>query len=332
MFASDLTTTYSDSRHWGCEMRDSKRLLRGCLTVLAIAAFGGCSEGDLDGDVAPAPGPDLIVLRELNLQPEGIEYDARGERFVVGSRTQGTIHTVDDTGALTVLVASPGLTSTLGIHIAGDRLFAAGTIGTSGIGLGIYDLDSGAVIDVVDLSAVAGAGSHLANDVTVDDEGNAYVTDTLSAVIYRVTPAGDVSRFAADPRFLLINGIDFHPDGYLVVATLSGPRLLRVPIDAPDSVTEVATPGEIVGDGIVFRSDGALAVVSNALAGDGTVLGPGVTLFTSDDGWQSAAIAGSWIAGDMATTAAVRGDDVYAIYAHLFDTAREEYEIVKVQF
>lgn len=196
-------------------MRDSKRLLRGCLTLLAIAAFG-CSEGDLDGSAAPVPGPDLIVFRELNLQPEGLEYDARRARFVVGSRTQGTIHTVDDAGVLTVLVADPGLTSTLGIHIANDRLWAAGAIGVGGIGLGIYDLETGAVVDVVDLSQVAGAGSHLANDVTVGDEGNAYVTDTLSAAIYRVTPAGEASRFAADPRFLLINGIDFHPDGYLV--------------------------------------------------------------------------------------------------------------------
>jgi sugar lactone lactonase YvrE len=310
-------------------MHETKRLLRGWLLLLALAVCGGCSEADLDGSAAPVPGPDLIVFRELNLQPEGVEYDARRTRFVVGSRTQGTIHTVDDAGVLAVLVANPGLTSTLGIHIADDRLWVVGAIGATGIGLGIYDLATGAVLDVVDLSQIAGAGSHLANDVTVDDEGNAYVTDTLSAAIYRVTPAGDASRFAADPRFLLINGIDFHPDGYLVVATLSGPQLLRVPLDAPASVTEIATPGEIVGDGIVFRSDGALAVVSNALAADGTVLGPGVTLFASDDGWQSAAIAGSWAADDLPTTAAVRGDDVYVIHAHLFDTAREKYEIVK---
>jgi hypothetical protein len=250
----------------------------------------------------------------------------------VGSRTEGTIHTVDDAGSIEVLVASPGLSATLGLQIDGDRLLAAGAIGASGIGLGIYDLNSGVVLRVVDLGDVAGPGGHLANDVAVDHDGNAYVTDTLGAVIYRVTPGGDASRFVEDPRFGLLNGIDFHPDGYLVVASIGGPRLFRVSTAMPVEVTQIDTPFTVSGDGIVFRPDGALAVVSNALAADGSVLGPGVTLFTSDDAWQSAAIAGSWVAIGAPTTAAVRDNDVHAIYAHLFDTTREEYEIAKALF
>ena len=306
-------------------------VLRRSLALVTIIALAGCSEGDLGRDVEPAPGPDLIIFRKLGLEPEGIEYDARSGRFIVGSRSEGTIHTVDDTGNIAVLVANPGLAITLGIHIAGNELVAAGTLASGGIALGRYDLETGTVLDVIDLSAVAGGGSHLANDVTVDDDGNAYVTDTLGAVIYRVTPAGVASRFAEGPSFGLLNGIDYHPDGYLIVAAIGGPRLLRVPIDAPEAVTQVDIPFLVGGDGIVFRPDGLLAVVSNALAADGTVLGPGVTLFASDDGWQSATVAGSWVADGGPTTAAVRGKDVHVIYAHLFDTTREEYEIVKVQ-
>lgn len=300
--------------------------------LLALGVFAACSEGDLDGGAALAPGPDLVVFSKTNLQPEGIEYDARGGRFVVGSRTEGTIHTVDDAGNISLLVASPGLTTTLGLQIDGERLLAAGAFASGGIGLGIYDLETGAVLHVVDLGPVAGGGSHLANDVAVDGDGNAYVTDTLASVIYRVTPAGVASRFAADARFAVINGIDFHPDGYLIAATLTGPHLLRIPVDSPDQVTEVETAFAVGGDGIVFRPDGALAVVASARTADGSSLGPGVTLFTSDDGWHSATVAGSWVAGDLPTTAAKRGDDVHVIYAHLFDTARVEYEIVKAIF
>lgn len=307
-------------------------LSRVCAVLLALGGLAGCSEGDLDGSVAPAPGPDLIVFSKLNLQPEGIEYDARRGRFVVGSLTEGTIYTVDDFGNIAVLVASPGLASTVGIQIDGDRLLAAGAFASGAIGLGIYDLGTGAVLHVVDLGAVAGGGSHLANDVAVDHNGNAYVTDTSAAVVYRVTPAGVASRFAEDARLRLINGIDFHPDGYLIAATLTGPRLLRIPVDTPDQVAEVETSVRVGGDGIVFRPDGALAVVGSAFAADGSSRGAGVTLFTSDDGWHSAAVAGSWVAGALPTTAAKRGDDVHVIFAHLFDTARVEYEIVKALF
>lgn len=309
----------------------NRATVRRCVALVTMAVLAGCSESDLDSNPAAAPGPDRIVFRRLNLQPEGIEYDARHGRFVVGSRTEGVIHTVDDAGNVAVLVADPGLTSTLGLHIADDRLAAAGTLASGGIGLGLYDRDSGAVLDVVDLTAVAGAGGHLANDVTIDADGNAYVTDTLAGVIYRVTRDGVASRFAEDERFGLLNGIDYHPDGYLIVAAIGGPRLFRIPVDAPAAVTEVATPFSIGGDGIVFRPDGVLAVVSNALAADGTLLGSGVTLLASTDGWQSAAVVGAWVADGNPTTGAVRGDDVHVIYAHLFETTREEYEIVRVQ-
>jgi sugar lactone lactonase YvrE len=315
--------------------RIMRRIITATVPVLVLAVFfaSGCSESDLDTGNVAAPGPDLIVFRAPNLQPEGIEYDARRGRFVVGSRTEGTIHTVDDAGNVAVLVADPGLSITLGLQIDGERLLAAGSLGTGEPALGIYDVETGAVLRVVNLGGLSAApAGHLANDVAVDHEGNAYVTDTLARVIYRVTPAGNASLFADDPRFGLLNGIEFHPDGFLVVASIGGPRLFRVPIDASAAVTEVDTPFTVTGDGIVFRPDGSLAIVSNALAADGTVLGPGVTLFTSDDGWQSAAVAGSWTATAGPTTAAVRANDVHVIYAHLFDTTREEYEIVKASF
>ena len=303
------------------------------LLSLGLAAWLLMSCGETGDDAAaPEPGPDLIVFRQTNLQPEGIEYDARRGRFVVGSRTEGTIHTVDDSGTIEVLVANPGLSSTLGMQIDDDRLLVAGALGANRIGLGIYDLQSGATLHVVDLGDAAGGGNHLANDVAVDHDGNAYVTDTLSPVIYRVTPDGEASRFAEDVRFTLLNGIEFHPDGYLLVARLTGPRLLRVPVDMPTEVAEVATSLSATADGMLLRPDGSLVLVSSALAPDGTVLGTGVTLLTSGDGWQSASFADSWVATGGPTTAAGRGNDVHVIYAHLFDTSREEYEIVKVDF
>jgi hypothetical protein len=82
----------------------------------------------------------------------------------------------------------------------------------------------------------------------------------------------------------------------------------------------------IAGDGIVFMADGDLVVVTPASI---------VLRLRSDDDWQSASVVGSWDASQVATgatTAAVRGDDVYVVFAHLFETMRGTYEIARVEF
>jgi sugar lactone lactonase YvrE len=284
-------------------------------------ALNGCGDEE--------PGPDLVTFEHLNLQPEGIEFDAERGQFLVGSRTEGLIYTVDDAGTIAPLVSDPGLSVSLGLHIdrANRRLLAAGVLsGTANAALGIYDLDSGAPIHVVDLAAVAAPGQHLANDVVSDAAGNAYVTDTLTPAIYRVDAQGQATRFSDDPQLSRANGIEIFDNRYLIVAKLIGASLLRVPLDDPRAITAVDAAMPIAGDGIVFTPDGDLAVVTPASI---------VLRLRSDDDWQSATVIGSWDASQVATgatTAAVRGDDVYVVFAHLFQTMRSTYEIARVGF
>jgi sugar lactone lactonase YvrE len=290
------------------------------------AALNGCPDA-----------PFVLTFQRLNLQPEGIEYDAGRGAFLVGSRTEGTVHVIGDDGSVSVLTPEPGLGSSLGLHIdhAGGRLLAAGAISAAsfpptGVLLGIYELSSGATIRVVDLAEIAGAGQHFLNDVTTDSAGNAYVTDTSARSIYRVTPEGDASLLIRNTMLNGANGIDIHDDRILIVAPLSGPRLVRVPIDAPESLAVVQTDGLVSGDGIVFTPEGRLAVVGG-IANGGSVL-----LFESDDDWQSASLVGTWdtrrVSNTAATTAAVRDNEVFVIFAHLFDTTRLNYEIAQVVF
>ena len=59
-----------------------------------------------------------------------------------------------------------------------------------------------------------------ANDVTVDDHGTIYVTDTRAAAIYRVDEAYEPSllhRFVPSDTFAP-NGLVYHSSGYLLVA------------------------------------------------------------------------------------------------------------------
>lgn len=324
--------------------------------TLGTAPLAACASGDGDGDgqvtvdeliravnaaldgcPPPPPGPALIVVERLDLQPEGIEYDDVRRRFLIGSRTTGVIHAVDDAGRLTVAVGAPGLGSTLGLHIdrRGSRLLAAGSFAPGGISgaetaaLGMYDLASGAVQRVVDLTRLTPAGPHLANDVVTDAAGNAYVTDTLIGTIYRVSPDGDASIFAAGPALGLPNGIELHDDRLLLVGTLLGPSLIRIPLDAPAAARAVAG-ATVSGDGLVLTAGGALAVVGG-LADAGRVL-----RVESTDDWQSAQVTATWDASAVSpsppTTAARRGDGLHVIFAHLFQPAHAQYEIARVDF
>jgi len=311
------------------KMRGSvrQRLLGCCL--LAFGVLAAC--GDDDDGGPPPPPPDLITFHSLNLQPEGLEYDESLGRFVVGSSTQGTIHTVDDDGNLALLVADPGLASTLGLHIDRDRdvLFAAGSTTQGGAGLGVYDLANGEVIRVVDIAAGTSAGpAQLANDVVVADSGAAWVTETLGSGVYAVDAAGTSSEFTTSPQLSLANGIELYNDEVLLIARIGGP-LMRMRVGDPQSLEPVDTDQVVSGDGIVFTPQGDLAVV--------TIGGPAsVLLLRSDDDWQTATTIGTWdsatITDTEPTTAAVRGDDVYVIFARLFDEANSRYDIERVVF
>ncbi len=284
--------------------------------------------GDDDGGPT-APPPDLVTFESPNLLPEGLEYDEERGLFVVGSASRGTIHTVDDAGNVAVLIADPGLATTLGIHIDRNEglLYAAGIGDNGGAGLGVYELATGEVVRVVDLSAVNPAPVQLANDVAVDGDGNAYVTDTQGNGIYDVSPGGNAG-FTSDPMLGLANGAEIYDDDVLLVARVGGP-LMSIRLDEPDFLEPVETDVNVSGDGIVFTPNGDLAVV--------TIGGPAdVILLRSDDDWQSATLVGTWnstINTDTPpTTAAIRGDDVYVVFARLFVTGNSRYDIERVVF
>lgn len=295
-------------------------------TALLLAACGGSSESNV------TPGPDRIDFDSTNLQPEGVAFDPWADEFLVGSRTQGTIHHVSDSGVLRLLTEDSPMSSTLGLEVDHEtaRVLAAGETAPNTPALGSFDLATGATVAVIDLSSIAPGPARLANDVALSSSGRAYVTDTLAGAIYRVEPDGTASVFLANHADLVLpNGIVAHPDGFLLVNSISGPSLLRVPLDEPGGIQAVTSPFNVSGDGMVLLEDGTLAIVGEAVRPDGTVEGPGVTVYATADGWQSAEAVASWVADEAATTAALRAGNLHAIYAGLFQPERETYSIVK---
>jgi sugar lactone lactonase YvrE len=278
-------------------MRTSLRLRVGAALLVAAGASAVAP-----GVAAAGHGyPPVVNGHAPALHPEGITYDPSRRAFLVGSLRHGTVSIVAPDGSATTLASDPRIPSTAGLHVdpvRGRILAAYGDIGVAvnsepdpakrRTGLAIFDLRTGAIRHLVQLAVGAG---HLANDVAIDHAGNAYVTDSASDVIYRVDPAGRASEFVKDARFATtsfgINGLVWHPDGYLLVGKYDTGKLFTVSTRGRPVVNEVALDRPVVGaDGLALRRDGSLIVVTNnAGAPDATDT---LTVLRSGNGWRSA--------------------------------------------
>jgi sugar lactone lactonase YvrE len=182
--------------------------------------------------------------------------------------------------------------------------------------LGVYNLTTGARLAMVDLgTTISGPARYFANDVTVDAAGNAYVTDTFAGAIYRVGAdyqATLLHRFTDLPQGSQLNGIVFHDGGYLLV--VAGDRIYKVPVANPAGTTQVNVTDPVGGqDGIVLTADGRLVVTSNSATE------PRLVAFRSNDNWASAQRAGVALLNGQATTAAIVGDEIWAVHPHFAD-------------
>lgn len=305
----------------------------------ALAAAGCAPEPEsptaaaVPASAAPsAPRGEVITTERGGFIPEGIEYDAANGRFLTGSLAEGTIFEIGIDGSVVPFIRDTALISSVGIEAdePRDRLLVTNSDRAAFAGepagqakLGVYNLTTGERIAMVDLGAVLGAQpKYFANDVTVDGNGNAYVTDTMNGVVYRVTPdyqASVLHRFTDLPQGAQLNGIVHHDNGYLLV--VAGEHTYKVPVANPAGTTKVnvtePAPGQ---DGIVWAADGRLVATSNSATE------PRLVAFRSSDDWATAQRAGVAVLAGQATTAAAAGDEIWAVHPHFNDAERPTIE------
>lgn len=286
--------------------------------------------------VGPTIGPDLILVAQPGLFPEGIEYDVMNGRFLLGSLGEGTVYAVNDDGTFQPFIEDDDLLSSVGLEIdaARNRLLVANTANIFAdpslevaAYLGIYDLATGERLDMIDLLVDAPGGDHFANDIAVDADGNAYVTDSNYGV-FKVDTDGGISTFAAaEVGITAPNGIVYHPDGYLIVADAATGGLYKVPVNDPGSASQIGLEQSIFGDGMAWHPNGNLIVFDYNSSS--------VLSLSSADDWATAVIEAT-SPDHPASTIAVRGEQIYAVYPHfkeLYDgTSPEAFEIVLVEF
>lgn len=295
--------------------------------------------------------PEMVLAAYPGLHPEGIDWDAERGVFVVGSIPEGGVFTVADDGTVTRLAEGhEGLGST-GVHVDTERNRVLVTMpdftatqdpeATGSAALAAYDLDTGEELFFVDLTDLD-PGRDFANDVAVDAEGNAYFTTSFSGVIYRVDPEGNGEIFLAADEFAVegfgLNGIDYHPEGnYLLVAVAGSGSIYKVPVDDPESYTQVTLDASVSIDGMVLGADGnrlyAVASVDGAQARE-------IVMLTTEDDWASATVAARQEAQSelSPTTLALRdpGGIVYVTHAKFgeigSDPPVETFEIQRFDF
>jgi sugar lactone lactonase YvrE len=303
--------------------------------LFALAAFAGCTKSELTEKqagtieaemVAEAKKPSSSAITQINftqpnLFPEGVVYDKFNDRFYVSSTTRGDIGIVSADGSYTVFIDDPALTSTTGLEIDDARklLYVSNAPGT----VGVYDTRTGSRLHLVNLAALLPGAPIFINDIALDPQGNAYVTNSLTPVIYKITPDGTASIFFQNTAFALppggfgFNGIEYGNSGggYLLVAFTAGNQIIKIPVNDTESYSIVSLNALLNRpDGLLLSKDGKqLIVVNNAGGGEGKVLS-----FMSNNKWESGTLSSSFSTGPVfPTTATTNGKEVFVLYAYL---------------
>jgi sugar lactone lactonase YvrE len=237
--------------------------------------------------------PDAPVgfrLADPKLIPEGMAYDPKQDRFLIGSVAQKKIVTANRKGEVKDFSKpQDNLDCVLGVSIdvVRDLLYAVSTNGfldeaqkQRRNAVVRYDLKDGSLVNRYD----APDASQL-NDLTIAADGTIYATDSATGTLFRKTPDEKMlTSFGAKGALPGANGIALGADGKLYVAISTGIATIDRTTGAP---TRLAQPETIVTggcDGLYWHS-GDLVGIQNV-----TTPGRVIRIALADQGTQISAI------------------------------------------
>jgi sugar lactone lactonase YvrE len=222
--------------------------------LFAVAeTFGGWGLMAQDNE-ADFIHPELEQVWQLetgNRLPEAVVFDPARKVLYVSQYFQGGNEFLSKVGLDGEVLAREwisGFQRPTGMHLDGDRLW---------------------VVDrrnLVEVNVAAGkiaaqhpiSGAAFPNDVTADDQGILYITDTAGSKVYRFSD-GDFSDWLDGTQVQRPNGIKFHQGRILVGESDSGRVLAVDPATGQVSPLENLGPGQNV-DGICPDGQGGLVL------------------------------------------------------------------------
>ncbi|HEX8013975.1 MAG TPA: SMP-30/gluconolactonase/LRE family protein [Flavobacterium sp.] len=305
-------------------------------TTILISAFSllfiACDSEKKSGETSVSLKSKYTVT-DSGLYPEGIDYDSKNQKFLLSSLQKGAVYTMNPKGEVSVFATSPKLVLPTGVYTdeIRNRLIvanadlgisqkstagSAGTIAT----VSIFNLTSGELIKEINLKNFTPNAGSCPNDIAVDNNGNIYITDSFSPIIYKLDTNYNASVFRENtlfqprPNEFGLNGIVFHPDGYLLAVKTDTSKLLKISLTDPENITEVTGTTFNAPDGIELDKNNNLIIVENGLG-----LGKTYT-FSTTNNWLSAAKINETNIGkdEFPTTAALATDgNIYVISSKL---------------
>jgi hypothetical protein len=231
-------------------------------------------------DRAPAQHPSRVAftLPDRDLFPEGIAYDpADGSIFLSSLRHRSVVRVARDPSgtarAHTFTVAGrDSLYSVLGLKVDGRRRrlwvataaegFAANESAaeTGNSAVLVYDLTTGRTLRRFPIPRPP---ARLANDLTLDTAGVAYVTDTQSGALYRAALESDsIEVLLPAGSFAQPNGIVATPDGraLLVADGLHGAWYVDLATRTRRHLPQRLGPMPLFLDGLDLHQESLIAV------------------------------------------------------------------------
>jgi len=231
-----------------------------------IASYG-LTAGIAYAQTAPIGVPDRSFPESVTSTSDGTLY--------VGSFNLGGVTKIAPGGKAEAFIkpGAGGSRSVLGV-LADEK---SGTLyvcsnDLTGLGVPGPGEGQGAWLKTFDLASGAAKGSFalkdqksLCNDIAVDNEGTAYITDSFAPYIYRLQPgATALEVWATDPVLapakdgVGLDGIAFGSDGHLYVTTYIPAKLLRIAVKdgKPGAITELK-PSQALDHADALRAHGS---------------------------------------------------------------------------
>ena len=294
---------------------------------------------------APIFADTTITINNKGLYPEGVSYNSQDKHFYVSSVARGEVWKVDKQGDSELFAKNRKFVSTIGLKVDEKQNRLLVCISDPGVGentsiaskgrlagLAVYDLTTKKEIAYYDLAHSLAFSNdkkgHLANDVTIDDKGNFYVTDSFSPIIYKIDSNGNISILVSSPKWEVasgkfgLNGISYHPDNFLIVAHYSTGKLYKIDLSKPNDFKEIAIlqaseKWKAKGlDGLLLLNNKTLIAVNNDLSGREN--GNFIMRLSSSDNWKTAKLSGVMPTNaTFPTTLTKRDDEVFVLHAKL---------------
>ncbi len=258
-----------------------------------------------------------------DLYPEGIEYRPSTQTIYLGSMAGQPIKMIDKEGKISDFNKGeqPFPLGTIGIEIdeVNGRLIACCSdrdkqYERAIAQVRVYDLESGALLQDLNLAPLLEAEEYQANDATVTADGTIILSDRKGNALYKIDKNYEAAIFYRNEETLKMpNGLAYHPDGFVLVAqSKDHPQLCKFPYSNPENRQEVRIEDERFQgfDGLVLADKNRVVGVSTIKSNQGK---DALIELTTTDNWQSASISNYQEVNSSTTVAQVSDQEYYVL-------------------